>query len=203
MATRELLHITFYLKQMQQFVRFSWTPKRGAGGRIRTPDLLITNQLLYQLSYTSVSEIERLNNISLLNYFVNTFPLKSYYFSEKGSSPVSIRGYIIYQKACGLQLYVHFGNHLLYGIQSGNGLAKCAMSEKHWGGGPHRLRRSHHETSGARSPANSWMPAWAFQSQGLQAGRLLTLHPLGGWGQAPHPTHHFVSKLRHNKSLLF
>ena len=27
----------------------------GAGGRIRTPDLLITNQLLYQLSYTSRS----------------------------------------------------------------------------------------------------------------------------------------------------
>ena len=27
----------------------------GAGGRIRTPDLLITNQLLYQLSYTSIS----------------------------------------------------------------------------------------------------------------------------------------------------
>ena len=29
----------------------------GAGGRTRTPDLLITNQLLYQLSYTSVSLI--------------------------------------------------------------------------------------------------------------------------------------------------
>ena len=29
--------------------------KGGAGGRIRTPDLLITNQLLYQLSYTSIS----------------------------------------------------------------------------------------------------------------------------------------------------
>ncbi len=29
--------------------------KFGAGGRIRTPDLLITNQLLYQLSYTSRS----------------------------------------------------------------------------------------------------------------------------------------------------
>ena len=28
--------------------------KGGAGGRTRTPDLLITNQLLYQLSYTSV-----------------------------------------------------------------------------------------------------------------------------------------------------
>ena len=27
----------------------------GAGGRIRTPDLLITNQLLYQLSYTSTA----------------------------------------------------------------------------------------------------------------------------------------------------
>jgi hypothetical protein len=27
----------------------------GAGGRIRTPDLLITNQLLYRLSYTSIS----------------------------------------------------------------------------------------------------------------------------------------------------
>ena len=27
----------------------------GAGGRIRTPDLLITNQLLYRLSYTSNS----------------------------------------------------------------------------------------------------------------------------------------------------
>ncbi len=26
----------------------------GAGGRIRTPDLLITNQLLYLLSYTSL-----------------------------------------------------------------------------------------------------------------------------------------------------
>ena len=26
----------------------------GAGGRIRTPDLLITNQLLYRLSYTSI-----------------------------------------------------------------------------------------------------------------------------------------------------
>ena len=32
--------------------------KTGAGGRIRTPDLLITNQLLYQLSYTSVSTLD-------------------------------------------------------------------------------------------------------------------------------------------------
>ena len=27
----------------------------GAGGRTRTPDLLITNQLLYRLSYTSIT----------------------------------------------------------------------------------------------------------------------------------------------------
>ena len=32
---------------------YSVAGENGAGGRIRTPDLLITNQLLYQLSYTS------------------------------------------------------------------------------------------------------------------------------------------------------
>ena len=35
----------------------------GAGGRIRTPDLLITNQLLYRLSYTSGSVGVLSNNI--------------------------------------------------------------------------------------------------------------------------------------------
>ena len=40
LATREFPHIQFALG--------------GAGGRTRTPDLLITNQLLYQLSYTSI-----------------------------------------------------------------------------------------------------------------------------------------------------
>ena len=34
---------------------FSHIHLNGAGGRTRTPDLLITNQLLYQLSYTSKS----------------------------------------------------------------------------------------------------------------------------------------------------
>ena len=33
----------------------------GAGGRTRTPDLLITNQLLYQLSYTSASYPQQRN----------------------------------------------------------------------------------------------------------------------------------------------
>ena len=36
----------------------------GAGGRTRTPDLLITNQLLYQLSYSSICSVERSINIS-------------------------------------------------------------------------------------------------------------------------------------------
>ena len=35
--------------------------KNGAGGRTRTPDLLITNQLLYQLSYTSTLMLEQYN----------------------------------------------------------------------------------------------------------------------------------------------
>ena len=40
--------------------------KVGAGGRTRTPDLLITNQLLYQLSYTSICSchFQRLINYS-------------------------------------------------------------------------------------------------------------------------------------------
>ena len=44
LATREIPHIIYEI---------------GAGGRIRTPDLLITNQLLYQLSYTSVERLVR------------------------------------------------------------------------------------------------------------------------------------------------
>ena len=39
LATREIPHMKFV--------------EDGAGRRTRTPDLLITNQLLYQLSYTS------------------------------------------------------------------------------------------------------------------------------------------------------
>ena len=46
-----------------QFIFIVCRQKNGAGGRTRTPDLLITNQLLYQLSYTSVS---------LLDYYITT-----------------------------------------------------------------------------------------------------------------------------------
>ena len=39
----------------------------GAGGRTRTPDLLITNQLLYQLSYTGRCSA----HVRLLYYIMN------------------------------------------------------------------------------------------------------------------------------------
>ena len=42
--------------------QMSYKPKYGASGRIRTPDLLITNQLLYRLSYTSILGQELLPN---------------------------------------------------------------------------------------------------------------------------------------------
>ena len=49
--------------------------KGGAGGRIRTPDLLITNQLLYQLSYTSKqrSAFTTMIIIAAGGEFVNSF----------------------------------------------------------------------------------------------------------------------------------
>ena len=63
LATRELLpkvaaeYDRRYLKRKQWsfplFFRYD-----GAGGRTRTPDLLITNQLLYQLSYTSLELLQ-------------------------------------------------------------------------------------------------------------------------------------------------
>ena len=39
----------------------------GAGGRTRTPDLLITNQLLYQLSYTSVSALSSSTTLLIIS----------------------------------------------------------------------------------------------------------------------------------------
>ena len=54
---------------------FSWAEEGGAGGRIRTPDLLITNQLLYQLSYTSKqrSAFTTMIIIAAGGEFVNSF----------------------------------------------------------------------------------------------------------------------------------
>ena len=44
----------------------------GAGRRTRTPDLLITNQLLYRLSYTGISNSNTLIIASAFR-FVKTF----------------------------------------------------------------------------------------------------------------------------------
>ena len=44
----------------------------GAGGRTRTPDLLITNQLLYRLSYTSALLNARII-LSQVYFVVNSF----------------------------------------------------------------------------------------------------------------------------------
>ena len=52
LAAREISHIQLS-KQWNPSSRTNPLSNSGAGGRIRTPDLLITNQLLYQLSYTS------------------------------------------------------------------------------------------------------------------------------------------------------
>ena len=43
------------LSRLRGSERYAVRADDGAGRRTRTPDLLITNQLLYQLSYTSIS----------------------------------------------------------------------------------------------------------------------------------------------------
>ncbi len=56
---------------------YSLSERIGAGGRTRTPDLLITNQLLYQLSYTS--------NFLLLLCRLHLLPDDSIYYSTSQS----------------------------------------------------------------------------------------------------------------------
>ena len=70
LATRELSHID--------------AMHCGAGGRTRTPDLLITNQLLYQLSYTSifVNKGLTLANFSALKYYNTIANLSQYFFAN-------------------------------------------------------------------------------------------------------------------------
>ena len=57
LATREFPHINLGIMCALD----------GAGGRTRTPDLLITNQLLYQLSYTGRCSA----HVRLLYYIMN------------------------------------------------------------------------------------------------------------------------------------
>ena len=51
----------------------------GAGGRTRTPDLLITNQLLYQLSYTSIKHRTK-PTFKLLDYYITTASVCQVFF---------------------------------------------------------------------------------------------------------------------------
>ena len=44
-------------------LRKSCYPGEGAGNRVRTDDLLITNQLLYQLSYAGIRRMSEKNHI--------------------------------------------------------------------------------------------------------------------------------------------
>ena len=52
--THILTHTFFSVFATKKHRKPKFSMHFGAGGVTRTPDLLITNQLLYQLSYTSV-----------------------------------------------------------------------------------------------------------------------------------------------------
>ena len=82
LAARELSQNAIILYKLSKRL---YIIKIEAGGRNRTPDLLITNQLLYQLSYTSLSQqivlyhIEIYLSIDILLFFAiisNKFLLK-------------------------------------------------------------------------------------------------------------------------------
>ena len=67
---------------------FTWRRRNGgAGGRIRTPDLLITNQLLYRLSYTSLSPDDSYTIAHSPSFVKMKFPAKQEVFSAAKIAP--------------------------------------------------------------------------------------------------------------------
>ena len=58
--------------------------ENGAGGRTRTPDLLITNQLLYQLSYTSAFDYNIISHLFGLVKCFFEIPEKNFLLSRTG-----------------------------------------------------------------------------------------------------------------------
>ena len=62
----------------------------GAGGRTRTPDLLITNQLLYQLSYTS-DFVHRVNARRNIPYFCGQVKSFFIFLKKKSSARKNVR----------------------------------------------------------------------------------------------------------------
>ena len=73
LATREPAHIKMI--------------KIRAGGRTRTPDLLITNQLLYQLSYTSKKIFKKVGRDGFEPSKSSTSDLQSDPFGHSGTCP--------------------------------------------------------------------------------------------------------------------
>ena len=71
LATRELAHAINFSDAYEK-------AKNGAGGRTRTPDLLITNQLLYQLSYTSLFYLPVSSDVI---YYIMSYRFCQYLFS--------------------------------------------------------------------------------------------------------------------------
>ena len=71
------------------YVKHACLSASGAGERTRTPDLLITNQLLYQLSYTS--KFLTLDNYSLINKksqpFFSKFSVKFHFSFQSVEKP--------------------------------------------------------------------------------------------------------------------
>ena len=57
-STATIIIISQFYELVKCFFKFFKKVFYEAGGRTRTPDLLITNQLLYQLSYTSIQKVE-------------------------------------------------------------------------------------------------------------------------------------------------
>ena len=82
LATREFPHIQLYKAGLL-----------GAGRRTRTPGLLITNQLLYQLSYTSISRawwLYRTTRKMSRSIFIYTEKIQLLHFSQIKVSRFSI-----------------------------------------------------------------------------------------------------------------
>ena len=79
----------------------------GAGGRTWTPDLLITNQLLYQLSYTSAATIFIISqDVPFVKHFFEVFDFLSFIAIKfrnisRGACNTSNFDYAVKENECG------------------------------------------------------------------------------------------------------
>ena len=123
----------------------------GAGGRIRTPDLLITNQLLYQLSYTSIS-------ISAV-YSNRTFGVCQHIFYARNEGKSQAKNAVLFQQTI-LRYFVHFGQHEKATRQSPAGsLCFIALFPCYFRVLCVRFSLKYERTGAARPPPPSTRPA--------------------------------------------